>query len=171
MSNIYEALAQAQKERKTGPSMDPSPGGNRKEIPLGPKGGRATPNISIDAEMFTLYQHLDSLLPDFTQKSIQFIGCREGEGVSTIVREFARCAVSRFGKKVLIMDAAHHNPSQHIYFNIECNYGWKDALGRGEPLGKACYQAENVNLFLSPISSRPALTQPITESPVRPDPH
>ena len=111
--------------------------------------------------MFGLYQNIEYLLPDAAEKIIQFIGSREGEGVSTIVRRFAHTAITTFGKRVLIIDAAHHNPSQHIHYNIDGNYGWKDALNKGEPLTNACFQAGTANLFLSPLSFQTALTPQI----------
>jgi protein-tyrosine kinase len=158
MSNIYEALQQAQQGKKTEVPLITLP--EEHAVPHSPpalRSGRKT-GFVVDAELFGLYQNISGLLPDTPGRTIQFIGSREGEGVSTIVREFARAAASRFDRRVLIMDAAHHNPTQHLHFNIREDYGWRDALRSGAPLCKACYQAGDDNLFLSPISSTPALT-------------
>lgn len=56
-------------------------------------------------EMAVLYQHIDSLLEGSPKKVIQFIAAREGEGTSTVVREFARTSASILGKSVLLFDA------------------------------------------------------------------
>ena len=42
--------------------------------------------------MLHLYHTIESLLPDRKKRVIQFIGSAEGEGTSTIAREFARVA-------------------------------------------------------------------------------
>ncbi len=158
MSNIYEALKQAQQEKKVEAPMINLPEENAPHVnPPAVRSGMKTCFV-MDAELFGLYQNISGLLPDAPGKTIQFIGSREGEGVSTIVREFARAAASRFDKRVLIMDAAHQNPTQHLHFNIRGNFGWPDALGSGDPFCKACYQAGDDNLFLSPITSTPCLT-------------
>ena len=55
--------------------------------------------------MLDLYRRIESLLPDLTRKVIQFIGSSEGEGTSTVVREFGRVMVRKLDKSVLILDA------------------------------------------------------------------
>ena len=158
MSNIYEALKQAQNERQIELPVSQTPESGSVKSCLPSESSLTPTRVTMDAEMFSLYQNIEYLLPELPEKIIQFIGSREGEGVSTIVRKFARIANTRFGKRVLIMDAAHHNPTQHIYYNIKSDYGWKDVLGTGGPVNKACYMAGNTNLFLSPISAQAALT-------------
>ncbi len=158
MSNIYEALKQAQQEKKVEVPMINLPEENVPRISPPAVRRDSKTCFIVDAELFGLYQNISGLLPDVPGKTIQFIGSREGEGVSTIVREFAQAAASRFNKRVLIMDAAHQNPTQHLHFNIRGSFGWRDALGSGDPLCKACHQAGDENLFLSPISSTPCLT-------------
>ena len=79
---------------------------------------------------FNVYQNLAALVPDPTRKIIQFIGSREGEGTSTVVREFARVSALKFGKLVLLLDADYHHPSQHLFFNIQPEFGWQDVSHR-----------------------------------------
>ncbi|MFB3817527.1 MAG: hypothetical protein ACE147_07680 [Candidatus Methylomirabilales bacterium] len=111
MSKIYEALERARKEAR-GPELfaedwptvedahaphRAAPAGRR--APVRTRGG-------MEDEMLELHHALEGLLHGMTGKIIQFMGCREGEGVSTITGEFARTCATRLGKRVLILDAA-----------------------------------------------------------------
>jgi len=62
-----------------------------------------------------VYQNLAAVISDSTKKVVQFIGSREGEGTSTVVREFARVSASTFGKLVLLLDADQYHPTQHLF--------------------------------------------------------
>jgi Mrp family chromosome partitioning ATPase len=97
MGKIYEALEQAQRERagKETRFPDPPPG-NVPDTYAEPVYHR---------EMAILYQHIDSMLGGSPKKVIQFIAAREGEGTSTIVREFARTSATILGKSVFLFDA------------------------------------------------------------------
>jgi Mrp family chromosome partitioning ATPase len=166
MSNIYEALELAERERATtnGPNLQVVPGTKGAQAgsisnSADKTGNKVMHPVSLDMEeeMVCLDQNIDLLLPDTPKKSILFVGPQGGEGVSTIVREFANMAVSRYEKRALIMDTAHHNPSQHIYYNLKSEFGWKEAMGNGKPAESACHEAGNNRLFLSPISMQPVL--------------
>jgi protein-tyrosine kinase len=110
------------------------------------------------AQMHALCRSIDYLLPATRAKTVQFIGVKGEEGVSTVVREFAATAAQVLQKRVLILDAAHHNPSQHVHFSVDSAYGWIDAFRKREPVMEACYRLdEHPSLFLSPISSQPSL--------------
>ncbi|MGE5199370.1 MAG: hypothetical protein ACM3H9_06995 [Rhodospirillaceae bacterium] len=54
--------------------------------------------------MVALHQRLDALLQDRPNRAIVFIGSREGEGTSTVAREFARVSATRFGQRVLLLE-------------------------------------------------------------------
>jgi protein-tyrosine kinase len=159
MSNIYEALEQAQREKNDSEIQSlvsiPENSPVQEEVHV-QRVARKPAVTPMEAEMFSLYQSIDYLLPGISKKTILFVSPQGGEGVSTVVREFARMAAVKLDKTVLIMDAAHHNPSQHLYFNIKGGYGWKD-VGKGEPADKACHQASTNNLFLSPIAPQTAV--------------
>jgi len=120
MGKIYEALEQVQRERteKEIHSPDPPPG-NAGDTPSEP---------SYNREMALLYQHIDSLLGGSPKKVIQFIAAREGEGTSTIVREFARTSATILGKSVFLFDAdspsTRPNPGET---------GSGDGTGSGDP--------------------------------------
>ena len=97
MAKIYEALKQAQRERmrEETPFPVPAPGDPRKR----------PPDSGMHKEMALLYQQIDSLLHGSPKKVIQFIAAREGEGTSTIVREFARTSATILGKSVFLFNA------------------------------------------------------------------
>lgn len=97
MGRIYEALEQAQRERNRQEGRAPIP------VPEVP--GHPPLEQDMHREMALLYQHIDSLLDGAPKKVIQFIAAKEGEGTSTIVREFARTAGTILGKSVFLFDA------------------------------------------------------------------
>ena len=102
--------------------------------------------------MFCLCHNIDSLLPDTPEKMIMFVGAQGAEGVSTIVREFARMAATRLNKTVLIMDAAHLNPTQHLHFNVKAGQSWKDIMNAGGSCERACQPTGNPNIHIAPFS-------------------
>lgn len=169
MSNIYEALELAQREKigsQLGPQISlPEEVAAKEKIsarktPL--KVARNRADLAMDRELYCLYQNIEHLLP-MPSKTILFVGLQGGEGVSTIVRDLARMATTRFDKSVLIMDAAQHNPSQHLFFGIKGGAGWKDIKVKGESSDKSCYQAGNPKLFLAPISQQHVLTTHVND--------
>lgn len=166
MSNIFEALEQAQRENYrsnasfSSPNQEPevnrdSVSKNKKIVETKPTASPSS--LDLEAELLCLYQNIDCLMPNNRDKSILFVAPQGGEGVSTIVREFAQMAVRRLDKRVVIMDTAHHKPSQHLYYNISSEYGWKDAMEKGESAAGACHPAGNPNLFLSPTRQQSTL--------------
>jgi protein-tyrosine kinase len=62
------------------------------------------PALDMEEEMIDLYTIIAALLPFPGGKLLQFIGSREGEGTSTLIREFARVACVRFNKSVFVLD-------------------------------------------------------------------
>jgi protein-tyrosine kinase len=152
MSNIYEALEQACRDR-SGPPVT-----RQLTTPV-----NASPPVSLTEEMAWLHHRVDFLLPNSTHKLIQFMGPSKGEGVSTIVREFAKIAVERFGKSVLVLDSAYQDPTRKINFNITCEYGWLDLLENGELSDKALFRFGDSNLFFAPISFQASLVTPIKD--------
>jgi Mrp family chromosome partitioning ATPase len=108
MGKIYEALERAQqevggRERLPGDllTLEDADAPRRAAAPR-PR----APVPSMEDEMLELHHALEGLLDGTTGKIVEFIACREGEGVSTITEEFARTCATRLGKRVLILDAA-----------------------------------------------------------------
>jgi len=145
MAKIYEALENAKIEVLNGsPEISPS-----------------RPGVSSSPSKFSklvaekeirVYQNLAAVISDSTKKVIQFIGSREGEGTSTVVREFARVSAMKFGKSVLLLDADQHHPSQHLFFHIVPKGGWQEVARENGPVDTALYQFGETKLFISPSS-------------------
>ncbi len=150
MSKIYEALEQAQKERK---GLEPVP-----HVDVGPQAIHAEESeaysfeLEMEEEMLHLYHSIESLLPDRKKRAIQFIGSGEGEGTSTIVREFARVVIATLGQSVLLLDGDRHNPTQHFFCNVSPDYCLDDVVEHGENPEKALYRVGGSNLFVSLVS-------------------
>jgi len=157
MSKIYEALQHAQTQKK------------------GKEGATSSPPVAFDTprspekdfgeEMLSLYKVLDTLLPHSGSKILQFIGSREGEGVSTIVREFARVSADLIGHSVLLLDADRHHPTQSRFFEIQQAYGWLEALQDGGQIANAIHQIGKSSLFMSPSCNSSVSTPEIFNSP------
>lgn len=158
MSNIYEALEQAQREWQGLGANDTV--AESKHVPaeidklLGKEEELASVRPEVDVA--NLYRNIDILLPECPRRTIQFISTREGEGVSTIVREMARTVAEQLGKKVLVLDAAHHNPTQHKFHDVSSAKGWHDIAKNGGTLSEACLRTGHPNLFVSPLAGSTA---------------
>jgi protein-tyrosine kinase len=152
MSNIYEALEQAC-GKKAGSGVTP-------QLSLQTEVIRG---VSLSTEMTWLHHQVESFLANSSNRMIQFMGSRRGEGVSTIVREFAKVAVERHGKSVLVLDSAYQDPAQKININVTCEYGWLDLLKEGELTDKAFFRVGDSNLYFAPISVQASLVPPVKD--------
>jgi capsular exopolysaccharide synthesis family protein len=145
MAKIYEALENAKIEVLNGsPEILPS-----------------RPSVSSSSSKFSelvvekeirVYQNLAAVISDSTKKVVQFIGSREGEGTSTVIREFARVSATKFGKLVLLLDADRYHPTQHLFFNIHPGCGWQEVVRDNGSIDKALCQIGGTRLFISPSS-------------------
>ncbi len=131
MSKIYEALQNAQQEPRElqKPQNELTKTSTVTLLP-------SVVELDFEYEMVTLYQNLESRLPDLEKRVIQFISAREGEGTSTIVREFARVAAKKLGKSVFVLSAGHHNPRPCIFMHITPECGWEEVTRNGCVLGR-----------------------------------
>jgi Mrp family chromosome partitioning ATPase/DNA-binding response OmpR family regulator len=123
-----------------------------------------TLDLKMEKEMIDLYQHIETLLPKLGGKVIQFIGSREGEGTSTITREFAKVMAIKSGKAVLLMDADFLAPSQHFYFDVEPALSLEEVIRNGKSLQSALSQVGNTHLYLNLISKNKVSTLKILHS-------
>jgi len=105
--------------------------------------------LTMEQEMMGLYQSIDTLLCGTPNKVILFMGSREEEGTSTIVREFAKTIVLKYEKSVLLLDADLSKPEQHPFFNIKYEHSLEETIREGDSIDKALYQIANSSLFLS----------------------
>lgn len=161
MSKIYEALERAQRHKlPTRALPSPSPPAPAPSICPDAVGG-----IRMEEEMLGLCKRIDSLLPDDPKRILQFIGSREGEGTSTIVREFARVVAERIGKSVLLLDADRTSPSHHLYFRIQPIHFWQDAVSDIELLEKVLHRIGESSLYIGPSANSASATPQIFDSP------
>lgn len=152
MSNIFEALEQACRE-KSGSGVSP-------QLALQTQVKRA---VSLNEEMAWLHHQVEFMLANDSAKIIQFMGARRGEGVSTIVREFAKIAVERLGKSVLVLDSAYQDPARRININVTCEYGGTELIEQGELKDSAFFRFGESNLYFAPISVQTSLVHPVTD--------
>ena len=150
MSKIFEALEHSRRNE---------PEDEYKESPVSQSSVSLAPieasTMDFENEMITLNQAVAALLPNVQKKIIQFIGARQGEGVSTIAREFALTAANTLGQSVLLIDANYRNPVQHSFlgikfFKIEAEHDCGDGLDNRLTDEKAMYQVGDSKLFLYP---------------------
>lgn len=156
MTKIYEALEHAYRERKRLESLADIPASDH--IPMPEMYPHDTPIVPMEEEMLALYKSIDSLLHNTPKKCIQFIGTKEGEGTSTVVREFARTTAMRIGKSVLLLDIDRVQPCQHLSFGITPKCGWIEVVKGGRKIEEALYQIEKSKLFVAPSSNSSAYT-------------
>jgi capsular exopolysaccharide synthesis family protein len=144
MGKIFEALEKAQRERK----------GQKKPplfVVLSP-GERPSSGFEVasENEMVALSRNIDALLPDTPRKMIQFIGAQGGEGTSTVIRDFAVVSAARLGKSVLLLDADPRNPSQHLFFHLQPEFGWEEILRNKRTFRKAICRIGKTSLYVYP---------------------
>jgi len=157
MSKIYEALQHAYHEKK---------GDEKLPDVLVPMDIHTKAlDHEIAEEMLSLYKTVETLLPYRKKKTLQFIGSREGEGTSTIVREFARISATRIGKSVLLLDGDRHKATQKDFFSIKSQYSWLDAFVNTECIDNALYQVGESRLFVSPSCNSSTSTPEMFDSP------
>ena len=169
MSKIYEALEQAQREKKVLEQVQAAPVLEAPEaVPIA-EGTQESDiysfEMEMEEEMLHLYHTIESLLPNRKKKVLQFIGSGEGEGTSTITREFARVAMIALGQTVLLLDADRHNPTQHFFCNVSPEYCLDDIVQGQDNPERALYRVGDSNLFVSLISRNSNASMNVFDSP------
>ena len=155
MGMIYEALQHAYRNKT---------GANKLVTVPKHKSLVTRPQVSREEEMLCLYKNIDSLLPDVDKRVLQFIGSRQGEGTSTIVREFAKTAATTIGKSVLLLDADRARPSHHVHFNFYSPHGWQESIINKDLLW-GCFHQVDRSLFVGQSSNTATYTPEIFDSP------
>ncbi|HBA90113.1 MAG TPA: chromosome partitioning protein [Geobacter sp.] len=152
MSNIHEALEQACRDKTCSAASS--------QLALE---AQVEPGVSMPKEMSKLHRQVELLLADGSHKVLQFVGCNQHVGVSTIVREFAATAVNRHGKSVLILDPSYEDPGRRININVTCEYWWLDMSDKGGGPEKAFFRFGNSNLYFAPVSIQASLVPPFND--------
>jgi capsular exopolysaccharide synthesis family protein len=154
MSKIYEALQNVQRQKK-GDALPNVP------VPFAPP---VPEGLGLEDEMLGLYKIVDALLSQSKSKIVQFIGAREGEGTSTIVREFARVVANLVGLSVLLLDADRHHPSQDRFFDIRNACCWHEMLKNERPPEDVFYRIGQSRLFVGPSCNSASFTPEVFDS-------
>ena len=142
-------------------------GGDNSKVISIKKGNYQKPlNQTMKEEMINLYYSIDLLLSNTPKRAIQFIGSKEGEGNSTIIREFALACSSVLGKSVLLLDLDTHksNPIPFPLFDNKEFISLEETIRAGNPIYKAIYQISNSSLFVSSFSKVPTPNNPVFNS-------
>lgn len=176
MTKIYEALERAKKQARgfenVGKERVEEDTSINRELPS-PRLEALTvlphtpqEDVNLEDEMVALYQTIDSLLPAVDHKVIQFMGSRQGEGTSTIVREFARAVALKLDKLVLLLDLYRHSPNLRLFFEAEPeHYDLNDIIEKNIPIDKALVQIQDSKLYVSPLFQQTTLTPHMLDAP------
>lgn len=74
--------------------------------------------VDLSAEMAELWASLGAAQPG-RARAVQFVAARQGEGTSTVAREFAAFAARRAGRSVWLVDLDLYTSPQHQAFAAE----------------------------------------------------
>jgi len=131
MSEIYEALKKAEKEkqdRTAGPQGPPA----ETETQAARSNSVLSADPTIPAEE---YQKMSSALRTIGTnrkiKSVLFLSSVHGEGTSSVCAHFARSIAQGDGEKVLLVDANLRSPILHMFFDLERGNGLTELLAGG----------------------------------------
>jgi Mrp family chromosome partitioning ATPase len=147
MGKIYEALEHAREASRGLEVLTESGEPVPSALPL----SSMFPQVNMEEEMVRLHQNLDTLLPQAKKRVVQFIGSREGEGTSTVVREFARVSATRFGQRVLLLDTDRHAVEGDPLFTLTPEHHESEAYQGEDLTDLAPYQIANSSLFISAV--------------------
>ncbi|MDR3553970.1 MAG: CpsD/CapB family tyrosine-protein kinase [Syntrophobacteraceae bacterium] len=156
MSKIYEALQNVHREKKDRGEAERSA-----PVPFAPF---EPAGLGLEDEMLSLYKVIETLLPHHKSKIVQFISASEGEGSSTICREFAKVVADLIGHSVLLLDADRLNHSQDRFFDIQSGRDWVDALRNGRDIEGSWQRAGQSKLYVSGCSNSSVSTPEIFNS-------
>ena len=147
MSKVYEALQHAYEDRHEVNRAIPI-----ERPPSQPVVLSTLRPLKMEREMVQLHQRLSGLLPDPQHNILQFISCRNQEGVSTIVQEFARVFVEKQGKSVLLVDGDSEKITQHHSLGITPKMSLQQIMSNGGNLDQAITPVIHSRLFLAQLS-------------------
>jgi protein-tyrosine kinase len=150
MAKIYEALQNYKQNYKLLPGPDFQEAGSNP----GPSLPTLPPPQVVDneREMAELFQNLEAALSQLPQKILLFIGSQEGEGTSTVARNFALFTAIRLRKKVLLLDGDPVNQTQLSFFEVSPVQSLEEVLREGEDPAKAFATTNDPGLTLALIS-------------------
>lgn len=143
MSRIFRALEHAQEELEALEKTE--------SFPVPESSDSIISSQESERGFSELHQAIESLLPDTNGRIIQFMGSREGEGASTVTREFARVMDDKFGKKVLLLDADMNRKRRHGFMDVMKAYSLTEAHLNDGSFEKALYQVSGSRVYMSQL--------------------
>ena len=161
MAKTFEALMKAEKEHQMRPE-------EAKVFDIRPQAQISIPkNYKLPPQVAEEYHRMKQLIlnanPDRKIKTVLFSSSREGEGTSTVTRDFAVTLAST-GDTVLLVDANVRNPVLHDSFNLEKRTGLTELLTGGNSLNDAIKKTEIPNLSVITSGVPPANASSIFQS-------
>ena len=153
MSHIYDALEAAEEET----------GKPRKQPARAAAGGGSA--RGIDKVMLNLYQNICSLLPDVNGRVVLFVGCSPSDGAVVLARQFARVVAFQMDRRVLLLDADRHHPTQAGAFHVQPKTSWEQAVEHGKLTKGVFAQVEESSLCVAQMCTPGSGTRPILDSP------
>ena len=125
MTGIYDAL---QRARQGGREVT-LPGEQSARGPGQPQPARAPGPIAV--ELTPLLAAVRPLLEGMRGAVLHFVAAAEGEGTSTVAREFALLAATTGRRRCLLIDAARGELRTARYFNCDTSRGLVDGIWIG----------------------------------------
>lgn len=143
MSNIFQALEQAQREKFGSVEIDSIHPG-RDVLLKGISGATEFVDAVEKATIVGLCRAIEGQLQEHDSRIVQFICAQQGEGVSSIVRKVARTSADHLGRNVLIIEAGKDKePSLTGIGGINKT----ENLDCSEPFGMEAFEAITDRLF------------------------
>lgn len=155
MSNIYAALEQLQHSNRLGDNVGKMPlpgvGGIDKDVRDGKAYARQSFSSILSHDMTSLSLSIDRLLPGKSQKTVMVIGAQQGSGVSSVVCSMAKTAALQLGRRVLVLDAATNNLSQHKFFELSSP---TDIAEHEKETGMECSRYSDTSLYVASLPKK-----------------
>jgi len=167
MSKISKAMEKADRERGRGECPAPAERGadpGRDGRPVEPRADEAVtarrvpaaplePLESVD-EYHALASEIYLALPDVRSRIVMVTSAADGEGTSTVAREFARTIASTTEVDTLLVDANLRHPSHHKAFRALQDPGLTDAVLGGVSVDQCIQRTQVPHLSLMAAGRR-----------------
>lgn len=154
MTKIYDALIQAEKDH-----LRQFPADGSDDL-VSPK-TRSNLTSSIREQLYSVYQAIAA------QKSeggtvITFVSALEGEGVSILIREFAKLASTEMGDRVLLLDGNHGNGRHAESLGVGLSEDFEAVVAGRKELSDALVAVMEDRLMLGVVTLNGTFTASIT---------
>ncbi|WP_142847820.1 CpsD/CapB family tyrosine-protein kinase [Telmatospirillum sp. J64-1] len=107
MSRLYDALQNARTQAGGVGALPRGPIVAKRPMP-------STAGNAANMDSMRLYQSIEAALAGRPSKVVQIMGCRGGEGASTVASRLAQFASLRMGRSVLLLNTSGRAPSNQL---------------------------------------------------------